>query len=190
MESCTSPLASRKHCTTLSKMKAASTTAHNPDLCIIAHLIAVPQIVITLEQKPEQPALRTAGGDRFHAQGAERLQPSIQDTGIMRTFGPAAVAPAIDRRPLSGWQPNQPSSFQLEQQAPTSHVLNPTRFVAPSPELTQIPGQSGPMPRRVLPQQGLDLGQLLPAQIPALDDGLAQHLPLGYTKPASESRAK
>ena len=69
-------------------------------------------------------------------------------------------------------------------------IINPTRFVAPSPELTQIPGQSGPMPRRVLHQQGLDLGQLLPAQIPALDDGLAQHLPLGYTKPASESRAK
>jgi hypothetical protein len=46
------------------------------------------------------------------------------------------------------------------------------------------------MPRRVLPQQGLDLGQLLPTQIPALDDGLAQHLPPEYTKPASETRAK
>ena len=46
------------------------------------------------------------------------------------------------------------------------------------------------MPRRVLHQQGLDLGQFLPTQIPALDDGLAQHLLPEYPKPASESRAK
>jgi hypothetical protein len=146
---------------------------------VLADTIAMPQIMVALEQPLEQAALRTAGGDRFHAQGPQCVQLGVQSGNIVRKFRPTAIASPIDRSPLSGWQPDQPSGLQFEQQRATGHVLEPPRLVAPRPKVTQLAGQSRPMPRRMVQEQSPDLCQVLGTQVTSLDERFGQHPGLG-----------
>ena len=130
----------------------------------------MPQIMVALEQPLEQPALRTAGGERFHAQGTQCVQLSVQGANLVRKLRRTAIASAIDRSPLPGRQPDQASGLQFEQQRATGHVLEPPRLVAPPPKLTQLTGQSRPMPRRMFQEQCAYLGPLLRTQRTTLDE--------------------
>src|SRR5260370_9781042 len=107
--------------------------------------------MIALHQELEEPSLPTAWGHRLHPQGLQALERTFNGALVVIEVQSWAIAQRIDRRGPAWRQLNVASGFQLQQQAPNSHVLEPTGTVVPVPNPTQLTRE----PRAIRARMGL-----------------------------------
>ena len=157
---------------------------------VFTDAVALAQVVMALQQEPQQPGVRSAGTHRFDAQGSQGRQFGVERTLVQRRRRGLTVALAVDRGPLSRRQPDQPPGLELEQQRAARHVLEPSRRVAPPPQSTQFTGELRAMPGRMHPQQAPDLKQILIAELTAWNENEVRHRPVVYTGVGCELRTK
>ena len=92
-------------------------------LQVLTHTVAIPQIMIALEQEPEPRGVGSALGQRLQLHRLPEVQPALDEALVMVDRDGLAVAPTIDRGPLPRGQLNLALGLQLQKQAASGHVL-------------------------------------------------------------------
>ena len=95
------------------------------------------QIVVALQEEPEQRGLRTPSCSGSTRTGCKACrEPSTDGSWSRQGGGP--ITQAVDRGGSSGRQPDLTLGFQLQEQAPSGHVLELAGAVAPVPGEAQV----------------------------------------------------
>ena len=92
-------------------------------LQVLPHTVAMPQIMITLEQEPEQRGVGSALGQRLQLHRLPVVERALDEALVMVERDGLAIAQAIDRGAPPWWQLNLALGLQLQKQAASGHVL-------------------------------------------------------------------
>src|SRR6266581_1922435 len=114
-------------------------------LQIFAHAIAVPQIMVTLQEELEEQGLGTASGNGLDSHRLEPMEGTFNSTLVMIHLRDLVIAQSIDRSGASGRQLDMAQSLQFQKQTASGHILESAGLVAPVPSGTQLTRQPRPI---------------------------------------------
>src|SRR6266850_11559 len=107
-------------------------------LQIFADAIAVPQIMVTLQEELEEQGRGTTRGHGLDSHRLEPMEGTFNRTLIVIQMRDLAIAQPIDRSGASGRQLDMAQSLQFQKQAASGHIFEPAGLVAPVPGGTQF----------------------------------------------------
>src|SRR5438309_5000387 len=110
-------------------------------LQVLAHAIAMLQIVVALQKAPEERSLRTPFIKRLHSHRLQGLQRAYNGAMVVVQRCGLPITQAVDRGSSSWRQRDLPLGLQLQKQTPTGHVLELARTVTPVPGGSKVAGQ-------------------------------------------------
>jgi len=154
---------------------------------ILAHRVAVAQVVIVGQQAVEQRQVRRARVDDTDDHGlqvAQRSADRLRRRGDQRH---ATIATAVGGRALARGQAKMAGAFQRQQQRARRHVLGTPLGVAPAPPTAQLFADARAAPRGMLGEQRPDQLDVRVARVAPLQDPDACHGPYSTTHTRSES---
>ena len=159
----------------LPRRRAEQCAAHRPSRAVayqvphvLAHCVAVTQVVIAAQQAVEQPQVLRTRFDHTHANRPQITQRAADGLSRMIHQGRVAISQSVGRRSPALRQPDVATSLQLQKQRARGHILDASLCVAPVPQAAKLFAEPGSAPVLMFSQEPLDQSDILSAQFPAL----------------------
>ena len=137
--------------------------------------VARSEIVLMGQQTLDEPRIGRAGFGDAHGEGLEFAQRTADRFLRGKDRRNVEIATRIGRRPLPSGQRDAAGPLELEQQRACGHVLEPTRCVAPIPELTQLATQPCAVPLGMRLEESANPFDIGSVEFPPLHDHDACH---------------
>ena len=159
----------------LPRRRAKQRAAHRPSRAVahqipdvLAHRVAVAQVVIAAQQAVEQPQVFRAGIDDAQRKRPQLAQRAADGCGRMSHKGRVAVSQPVGRLAATLRQSDVAGSFQLQKQRAGGHILDAAACVAPVPPVAKLFAEPGSSPVAMFSHEPLNQSDVLGAQFPSL----------------------